>query len=177
MAFGDSLTAGYGLENSHSFPVVLERRLRELGYAVRVTNAGVSGDTTAGGAARISWALADRPDILILELGANDALQGLSPKHTRENLEAAIKACQAQGVKVLLAGMRAPRNLGQEYAAAFDALYPELAQTFDLAFYPFFLEGVAFDATLNLPDGLHPNAKGVELIVQGMLPFVRSMLE
>lgn len=176
LAFGDSLTAGYGLENMFSFPVVLERQLRERGHAVRVTNAGVSGDTSAGGAARISWALADKPDILILELGANDALQGLSPEHTKRNLADIIRACQAQGVRVLLAGMHAPRNLGPEYAAAFDAVYPALVQEFGVAFHPFFLEGVALDASLNQQDGMHPNAAGVEVVVRNIVPAVERLL-
>lgn len=177
MAFGDSLTAGYGLENAHSFPAVLEETLRGMGYNVRVTNAGVSGDTSAGGAARIAWALESAPELLILELGANDALQGISPDVTRANLAAIIEACRARGVTVLLAGMQAPRNMGEDYAARFDALYPGLAREYGVALYPFFLEGVALDRALNLDDGMHPNPAGVRVIVSRMAPVVAGMLD
>lgn len=177
MAFGDSLTAGYGLENVHSYPVLLEAALREQGYTVQVTNAGVSGDTTAGGAARIDWALADKPEMLILELGANDALQGLDPARAYDNLAAIIRACQSRNVQVLLMGMQAPRNMGAQYAAQFNAIYPQLARDFGLPFYPFFLDGVALDRTLNQSDGLHPNEQGVRIVVQRILPFVIRVLK
>ncbi len=177
MAFGDSLTAGYGLENAFGYPVVLERQLRERGLAVRVTNAGVSGDTSAGGAARLEWALADTPDILILELGANDALQGLDPALMRDNLARIIRMCQQRGVQVLLAGMRAPGNLGVQYAEAFDAVFPALAREYGVPLYPFFLDGVALDRALNQADGMHPNAEGVRVIVSRLLPYVERLLK
>lgn len=177
MAFGDSLTAGYGLENRFSYPVVLEKMLQQQGYSVRVTNAGVSGDTTAGGAARIAWALADKPDVLVLELGANDALQGLDPALARENIASIIRACQVNRVQVLLVGMQSPRNMGAEYAARFDAIYPSLAREFGVPLYPFFLDGVALNRTLNQSDGMHPNEKGVLVIVERILPTVIKVLQ
>lgn len=176
MAFGDSLTAGYGLPNGDSYPAVLEQELRARGYNVRVSNAGVSGDTSAGGLARLGWALADAPDILILELGANDALQGLPPENLRDNLAAILEQCAEAGVRVLLAGMRAPRNMGAQYATAYDAIYPELARKYDVPLYPFFLDGVALDRSLNQADGVHPNAKGVRVIVNRLLPHVEALL-
>ncbi len=177
VAFGDSLSAGYGLENAYSFPVVLEKALHEAGYAVRVSNAGVSGDTSAGGRARIGWTLADSPQVLILELGANDALRGLSPKTLRENLAAIIRAAQKNGTRVLLTGMQAPRNMGSDYASQFDAIYPALAREFAVPLYPFFLDGVAMDPTLNQKDGMHPNAEGVRIIVSRILPHVTALLD
>ena len=139
VVFGDSLTAGYGLDGSAAFPVRLEAALEQRGHRVRVINAGVSGDTSAGGAARLAWSLADRPDLLIVELGGNDALRGLSPQQTRKNLAAILSSLKTEGIRTILAGMKAPRNLGEDYYTSFDALYPELADEYDVALYPFFL--------------------------------------
>lgn len=176
LAFGDSLTAGYGLRPSASFAAQLEARLLENGHAVRVTNAGVSGDTTSGGLARLDWSLEDKPDLVILELGANDGLRGLDPERMRANLQAMIQACHAAGARVLLAGMRAPVNWGLQYRAAFEAVFTQLADEHDIAFYPFFLDGVINDGALLLDDGLHPNERGVARIVEGILPLVEEEL-
>ncbi|EGY25169.1 GDSL-like Lipase/Acylhydrolase family protein [Desulfovibrio sp. A2] len=177
LVLGDSLVAGYGLRQGEAFPEALGAALNAKARAVRVTNAGVSGDTSAGGLARVEWSLDDRPDLLILELGANDALRGLPVDDLRRNLAAIIEACRQRGVRVLLAGMQAPRNLGPDYTRRFDAVYPELAKRYGLTLYPFFLDGVALDRSLNLPDGMHPNAKGVQVIVQRMLPVVERELD
>lgn len=177
MVLGDSLTAGYGLEQNEAFPVQLEKRLRLAGYDVNVINAGVSGDTTAGALARVEWALADQPEIVIVELGANDALRGLAPTQTYKNLEALILRLRTAGCRVILAGMHAPRNLGPEYYNKFDKIYPDLAKRYNLLFYPFFLEGVATEPKLNQEDGIHPNFAGVQLIVAGIQPFVVTALD
>ena len=177
MAFGDSLTAGYGLAVDESFTVQLERALRAEGYDIEVINAGVSGDTTAGGLARLDWALADAPDLVLLELGANDGLRGLDPNDTRANLAAILDRLTAAGMPTLLAGMLAPPNLGREYGAVFDGLYPDLAETYDVPLYPFFLDGVAAEVSLNQDDGIHPNAEGVAVIVDRMLPMVIAFIE
>ena len=176
LAFGDSLTAGFGLPPDQGFPAQLERRLRADGIEARVVNAGVSGDTTAGGLARLDWALAEKPEIVILEFGANDALRGIDPAVVRANLEAMIAKIKARGAKLLLAGMRAPPNWGEEYQRQFDRLYPELARRHGLALYPFFLDGVAMDPVLNQPDGLHPNAQGVAAIVDRIAPIVAELI-
>lgn len=175
VAFGDSLTAGLGLQGSSAFPAQLEKRLIEDGFEVKVTNAGVSGETTAGGLARIGYALQDGADLVILELGANDMLRGLDPKAARENLEKIIAASKAKGARVLLAGMVAGVNFGPDYKRAFDAIYPEIAKSHGLRLYPFFLEGVAGEETLVL-DGLHPNSLGVARIVSGVAPLVEESL-
>ena len=172
LALGDSLTAGYGLEQDESFPAQLEKALLAAGYAVKVVNAGVSGDTSAGGLARIQWALADRPQIVVVELGANDALRGLDPAQTHANLDQIITRLNQAGCRVILAGMQSPRNLGPDYNNTFDQIYPNLAKRYDLLFYPFFLEGVATDPDLNQVDGIHPNSSGVRLIVKGLQPLV-----
>ncbi|MDT8421259.1 MAG: arylesterase [Desulfuromonadales bacterium] len=177
LVLGDSLTAGYGLVTEDTFPVQLQKALLSAGYPVKVINAGVSGDTSAGGVSRLEWALADRPDIVILELGGNDALRGLSPEQTASNLEQIIVRLQQVGVDILLAGMLAPRNLGSEYYSKFDNLYPELAAKHGIPLYPFFLQGVAGDPQLNLADGLHPNARGVEVIVRSILPYLQPLLD
>lgn len=177
LVLGDSLVAGYGLGPGEAFPERLGAALTAKGRPVRITNAGVSGDTSAGGLARAEWSLDDKPDLLILELGANDGLRGLPVDALRRNLAAIIEACRARGVRVLLAGMRAPLNMGADYARRFDAVYPELAKQYGLTLYPFFLEGVALDRALNLPDGMHPNPRGVEIIVQRMLPVVERELD
>ena len=173
---GDSLTAGYGLDRQATFPVRLEAALRQRGFAVRVSNAGVSGDTSAGGLARLDWALQDRPDLIIIELGANDALRGLDPQQTRENLRQILDRLRERQILPLLTGMKAPRNLGAAYYNKFDQLYPELARQYQVEFYPFFLAGVAGVADLNQADGLHPSAAGVEVVVQGILPQVENCL-
>ncbi len=176
LAFGDSLTAGHGLSAEASFPSRLEARLRTEGVGLHVVNAGVSGDTTAGGLARLDWALADKPDIVILELGANDALRGIEPATVRANLDAMIGKIEASGAKLLLMGMRAPPNWGEDYQHDFDRIYPELARAHGVTLYPFFLEGVAMDPKLNQPDGLHPNEKGVAALVDRIAPYVARLI-
>jgi acyl-CoA thioesterase-1 len=172
LAFGDSLTAGYNLPPSKSFAAQLEERVLSQGRKVRVTNAGLSGDTTSGGRTRLAWSLQDKPDLIILELGANDGLRGLDPTSMRENLDAMIQECLDTGARVILAGMRAPVNWGEAYRKEFEKVFPELAQKYGLPLYPFFLEGVITNPALLLEDGLHPNANGVERIVDGILPLV-----
>ena len=176
LAFGDSLVAGYGLGSGEGFTAKLEAALKAKGVAARVVNAGLSGDTSAGGLARLDWALEPRPDFAIVELGANDGLRGLDPTQTRANLDAILTKLKAKGVPVLLAGMYAPPNMGPDYGKTFNALYPELAQKHGVAFYPFFLDGVAADAALNQPDGIHPNAKGVDIVVARILPHVLKLI-
>jgi acyl-CoA thioesterase-1 len=173
---GDSLTAGYGLPASAAFPVRLEKALREQGLMVDVLNAGVSGDTASGGRDRLDWSIPDGTEAVIVELGANDALRGLDPAVTKAALEEIIKKLQARKIAVMLAGMYAPRNYGAEYAAKFDPIYPELAKAYDVPLYPFFLDGVAAEAKLNQPDGLHPTAEGVDIIVARILPAVEQFL-
>lgn len=175
-AFGDSLTAGYGLAPDQAFPVQLAKALKAEGFAVRVINAGVSGDTTAGGKARLDWVLGDKPQVVILELGANDALRGVDPAETESNLDAMLTRLKASGARVLLAGMLAPPNLGADYGSRFNAIYPRLARKFDVPLYPFFLEGVAAKPELSLPDGLHPTGPGIAIIVRGILPALRPLL-
>jgi acyl-CoA thioesterase-1 len=177
LVLGDSLTAGFGLPAAASFPVQLERALNEGGVAAKVINSGVSGDTSAGGRARLAWALGDKPQAMIIELGANDGLRGLDPAKTEANLDAIITAAKKAGVRVLLSGMKAPPNLGVEYGSEFDALYPRLAEKHGVLFDPFFLEGVAARPELNQPDGIHPNADGVAVIVRRMLPLVRRLAQ
>lgn len=176
LALGDSLTAGYGLNGRDSFPSRLEVALRESGHEVRVVNGGVSGDTTAGGLARLDWLMQERPDLVIVSLGANDALRGVDPAETRRNLDAIIKGVKQQGARVMLAGMLAPPNMGSEYGRAFNAIYDELARDHKVVFYRFFLEGVAGDPALNLADGMHPNAEGIAEIVERILPSVVQAL-
>lgn len=173
---GDSLTAGYGLPATAAFPVRLEKALREKGLKVDVLNAGVSGDTASGGRDRLDWSIPDGTEAVIVELGANDALRGLDPAVTRAALEEIIKKLQARKIAVMLAGMYAPRNYGADYAAKFDPIYPELAKAYDVPLYPFFLDGVAAEAKLNQPDGLHPTAEGVDVIVARILPTVEQFL-
>lgn len=177
LAFGDSLTAGYGLSADKSFAAQLEQRLLDQGRDVRVTNAGVSGDTSGGGLARLAWSLEDKPHLVILELGANDGLRGLDPGRMRDNLDAMIRQCLEAGARVILAGMRAPVNWGLAYRRQFDDVFPELADEHGLQLYPFFLEGVIRDPSLLLDDGLHPNADGVARIVDGILPLVLEELD
>lgn len=176
VALGDSLTAGYGLPQDQSFPAQLEAALKARGHDVRVVNAGVSGDTALAGLQRLDWAVPDDADAVIVELGANDALQGLPPDRTKATLAKIIERLQAKDLPVLLAGMEAPRNLGEEYVAAFGAMYPDLAAQYDVILYPFFLEGAALNNGLMLNDGLHPNGKGVAAIVESIMPKVEELL-
>ncbi len=176
VVLGDSLTAGYGLNPENAFPARLQAALQDRQQQVRVFNAGVSGDTSMGGLSRLDWALADRPDLMIVELGANDALRGLNPQQTRQNLSSMLDKLQANKVQVLLTGMKAPRNLGEEYYTKFDRIYPELASQYNIPFYPFFLAGVAGVPELNQADGIHPTAAGVAVIVAGILPLVEEVL-
>ena len=176
LVFGDSLAAGFGLPPEASFPAKLEERLASDGIRTRVVNGGYSGDTTAGGLTRLDWALAEKPDLVILELGANDALRGIDPDTVRANLDAMIGKIKASGAKLLMAGMLAPTNWGEDYKKRFDALYPELAKAHGVALYPFFLDGVAMEPTLNQPDGLHPNARGVAALVDRIAPYVTKLL-
>jgi acyl-CoA thioesterase I len=176
VAFGDSLTAGLGLPEKDSFPAQLERALRARGQEVKVVNAGVSGDTAAAGLARLDWAMPEDASAVIIELGANDALQGLDPAATKATLEKIITDVKARGLPILLAGMEAPRNFGKDYVDEFRAIYAGLAKRYDLVFYPFFLDGVVLDDEYMQDDGLHPNAQGVARIVDGILPKVEELL-
>jgi acyl-CoA thioesterase I len=176
VALGDSLTAGYGLPQDAAFPAALERALKKRGHKVEVVNAGVSGDTSSGGLERLAWSVPDDVDGVILELGANDMLRGLDPAITRRNIDATVERLKGRGIPVLLAGMYASRNLGPDYVQKFDSIYPDIAKKHDLVLYPFFLDGVAGERSLNLPDGLHPTAKGVERIVERILPTVETFL-
>jgi acyl-CoA thioesterase I len=176
LAFGDSLTAGFGLPSEQGFPAQLEKRLRADGIDAQVVNAGVSGDATAGGLARLDWSLADKPDLVILELGANDMLRDIDPAVVRANLDKMIDKIKASGAKLLLAGMQASPNWGETYKKEFDRIYPELAQAHGVALYPFFLDGVAMDPEFSQPDGLHPNVRGVAVIVERIAPRVAELL-
>lgn len=176
VALGDSLTAGYQLPPQDAFPVALERALKAKGWDVTVANAGVSGDTAAQGAARVDWSVPDGTDGVILELGANDALRGLPPEGTRDSLDKIVARLQARKIPVLIAGMYAPRSLGAAYYEQFDAIYPDLARRYGAELYPFFLDGVAGEAKLNLQDGMHPSAEGIRIIVERILPSVESFL-
>ncbi len=173
---GDSLTAGYGLPAEAAFPARLQKALREKGIKVDILNAGVSGDTTSAGRDRLDWSIPEGTEAVIVELGANDALRGLDPKVARAALEDIIKRLKERRIAVMLAGMYAPRNFGPEYAAKFDPIYPDLAKAYDVPLYPFFLDGVAGEAKLNLPDGIHPTAEGVDIIVGRILPAVEAFL-
>lgn len=176
VAFGDSLTAGYNLSPDQAFPIVLGKALQAKGYKVELINAGVSGDTTSGGRDRLDWVVPADAEGVILELGANDALRGVDPAVTRRNLEAITKELVGRGHQLLLAGMVAPRSMGEPYTKAFDAIYPDLATRYGLLFYPLFIAKTALDPKLSLPDGLHPNAKGVEAIVNDILPKVEELI-
>lgn len=177
LAFGTSLTQGYNLPPGSDFTAVLQARLRSKGYDVLVINAGVSGDTSAGGLARLEWTLAENFDGAIVELGSNDALRGLDVAQTRRNLDEIVAALKKRGIVVLLTGMKAPRNLGPEYVTEFDALFPALAKKHGVLFYPFFLEGVAADLKLNQADGIHPNEQGTQVVVRGILPYAQKLIE
>ncbi len=179
LALGDSLTAGYGLAPGQSFPVRLEAALGRAGVPARVHNAGESGDTSAQGRARLGWVLrgiGGKPDLAIVELGANDMLRGLKPAETRANLAAVLAELKRRGIPTILAGMRAAPNMGRAFAAAFEPIYPALAKQYGATLYPFFLSGVAANRTLLQSDGMHPNPAGVEVVVRGLLPVVRASL-
>ena len=180
LAFGDSLTQGYGVPPGKEFPARLEKALNAHGLDVTVINAGVSGETSAGGLARVDWLLGDGksgPDAAIVELGANDGLRGLPVAEMEKNLDAILAKFKARGIPVLFAGMKAPRNFGPRYAADYDQVFPKLTQKYDVLFYPFFLEGVALDRALVQPDGLHPNPAGVDAIVKGIQPLAERLLQ
>jgi acyl-CoA thioesterase-1 len=176
IVFGDSLTAGFGLPALDAFPAKLDAALKRKGTAAIVINAGVSGDTATGGLERLDWSVPDGADAVILELGANDMLRGIDPAVTRKALDAIIAKLKTRNLAILLCGMRAAPNMGADYVREFDAIYPALASTHSVVFYPFFLEGVAADRSLNQPDGLHPNAAGVDVIVERILPKVEELV-
>jgi acyl-CoA thioesterase-1 len=177
VVLGDSLTSGYGLPAEQAFPAQLQQTLQRNGVAVEVRNAGVSGDTTAGGLARLTWVLDDRPNFVVVQLGGNDALRGLDPKRTYANLDAILTRLRAAKIPVLLTGMRAPPNLGREFTAAFDAVFPRLARKHAVMLYPFFLDGVAANGALNQSDGIHPNARGVGVIVERIRPYIKKLID
>jgi acyl-CoA thioesterase-1 len=176
VVLGDSLSAGYGLGAEAAFPARLQSALEKQGIAVDMINAGVSGDTASGGRERLDWSVPDGTDAVILELGANDALRGTDPSVTRAALSDIVTRLKARGIAVLLCGMVAPPNYGTDYAARFEAIYPDLAKSFNVPLYPFFLDGVAADAKLNQADGMHPTAAGIDIIVQNILPTVEAFL-
>jgi len=176
VALGDSLTAGYGLQPEQALPARLEERLRREGLDVRFQNAGVSGDTSAGGLARLDWAMADNPRFALVALGANDMLRGVDPQTTRGNLDAILTALQKRGIRAILLGMRAQPNLGAEYVAAFERIYVDLSAKHGVPLYAFMLDGVAAQPRLNLPDGMHPNARGIDTMVDRIAPFLADIL-
>jgi acyl-CoA thioesterase-1 len=176
VAFGDSLTAGLGVPPESSYPALLAARLRAEGYPYRVVNAGVSGDTTAGGLRRVDWALRLKPDVVIVELGANDALRGQDLDGVRQNLAAIVERFQSAGARVLVAGMRLPTNYGARYDGEFQALFRQVATRRKAALMPFFLEGVGGDPHLNQPDGIHPTAEGYRIVVERLWPYLRPLL-
>ena len=177
VVLGDSLVAGYGLAPGKAFPEQLSIMLKERGYDTEIINAGVSGDTSAGGLSRLDWSVQQGTTGVILELGANDALRGLPPQETKKNLENIIINLKKKNIKILLAGMQAPPNMGQDYVDKFNAIYPQLAKKFDLVFYPFFLEGIAGEAKLNQADGIHPTAPGVIKLTTSFLPSALTFIE
>lgn len=177
VAFGDSLMAGYELPPESAFPAQLEKALQAKGYDVVVTNASVSGDTTADGLSRLDWSVPEGTDGVILELGSNDALRGLSPQETEQNLEAIVARLKERGIAVLLAGTRAPPNMGGSYAADFDPIFPALSNGADLILYPVFVEAYILDDSLKISDGMHPNAKGVAAVVDSFLPVMEKFLK
>ena len=176
LALGSSLTQGYGLPPGTEFTVQLQAALKAGGVDASVENAGVSGDTSAGGLSRLDWSLASHPDAVIIELGSNDMLRGVPPAETEKNLRAILGRLQKDHVAVLLTGMHAQRNLGQDYVNSFDGIYPRLAKDYGVVFYPFFLDGVALNPKLNQADGMHPNPQGVKIVVTRMMPYVKKML-
>jgi acyl-CoA thioesterase-1 len=176
VVLGDSLSAGYGLPASAAFPARLQKALREKGVDAEIVNAGVSGDTASGGRDRLDWSVPEDAGAVIVELGANDGLRGIDPAVTRAALDDIITRLKARNIPVLLAGMLAGRNLGPDYTAQFDRIYPELAEKHGIALYPFFLDGVAGEARLNQADGIHPTAEGIDVIVTRILPVVERFL-
>ncbi|KQV73161.1 acyl-CoA thioesterase [Rhizobium sp. Root1220] len=176
VGFGDSLMAGYQLPPGDGFPEKLQAALKAEGLDVSISNAGVSGDTTTGGLSRIDWSVPDGTDGVILELGANDALRGIAPEQSEKNLDQMITRLKERGIAVFLAGMIAPPNMGGDYAARFNPIYEKLAQKHGVALYPFFLDGVALDAALKLEDGMHPNSKGVDVMVENMEPAITQFV-
>ena len=177
LALGDSLTAGYGLAQPDAFPVQLQAALVAMGVNAQVVNAGVSGDTSAGGRSRLQWLLANRVDAVIVELGANDGLRGLDPAQTRDNLDWIMATLKKRQIPTLITGMFAPPNLGEDYGAEFNSIYPDLAKKYGALYDTFFLEGVAADPTLNQSDGIHPNADGVLVIVERLAPQIQELLQ
>ena len=177
VAFGDSLSAGYELPEADGFPKQLEAALKAKGFDVIVENSSVSGDTSTGGLERLDWSIGDGTKLVILELGANDALRGIDPALTRSNIDEMLKRLKTRNIQIVLAGMPSPPNMGDSYAKPFNAIYPELAAQYNVALYPFFMDGVITEASLKLSDGLHPNAKGVAVIVSGILPFIEAELK
>ena len=176
VGFGDSLMAGYLLPANAAFPQQLEKALNDKGVEVSIENAGVSGDTTTGGLSRIDWSVPDGTDLVILELGANDALRGIEPDITEKNLDEMLARLKQRGISVILAGMMAPPNMGKDYAAKFNPIYPKLAQKYGVPLYPFFLDGVATKKDFLLEDGMHPNEKGVETMVSNFMPTIEKSL-
>ncbi|WP_231908724.1 arylesterase [Candidatus Nitrospira inopinata] len=177
VAFGDSLTAGLGVKRDDAYPAQLQRRLEELGFRYQVINAGVSGDTTAGGLRRVGWVLSAKPEIVILELGANDGLRGLGLEQTKNNLDHIIRQLRQADVTVILAGMKLPPNYGREYTEQFESIYPALANRYRLPLIPFFLEGVAASSKLNQADGIHPTKEGYEIVVEQILKVLTPVLQ
>ncbi|MDQ0318023.1 acyl-CoA thioesterase-1 [Pararhizobium capsulatum DSM 1112] len=177
VGFGDSLMAGYQLPAEDAFPARLEKALKAKGHDIVITNAGVSGDTTSGGLARIDWSVPDGTKGVILELGANDALRGIPPEESRKNLVAMIEKLSIRKIPVLLVGMLAPPNMGEDYAKRFNPIYPDLSATYFVDLYPFFLDGVVENPALKIEDGMHPNAEGVQVMVDKFLPYAERFLE
>lgn len=179
VALGDSLTAGYGLQSEEDFATKLQESLIAEGLDVKIDNAGVSGDTTAGGRARLEWAIQGepKPDLVIVALGANDMLRGINPSIARENLKAILETLKTKNIPAFLVGMKAPINMGLGYKKEFESIYKDLAEEYDVPLYPFFLDGVAMKANLNLPDGIHPNTQGIAIIVKNITPEIKEALE
>ncbi len=177
VVLGDSLVAGYQLAAGEGFPEQLQAALDKKGISAKIIGAGVSGDTSSGGLSRLDWSVPDGTDAVIVELGANDALRGLPPETTRQNLKSIIEGLQTRDIRVLLAGMMAPPNMGEDYAKAFNPIYQELAEEYGVPLYPFFLDGVAAEPNLNLEDGIHPNAVGIKVIASKILPYVERLIE
>jgi acyl-CoA thioesterase I len=176
VVLGDSLSAGFGLPAAAAFPARLQKALKDKGIDVDMTNAGVSGDTASGGRDRLDWSVPEGTEAVIVELGANDALRGIDPRITRAALTDIVSRLKGRGIAVMLCGMLAPPNYGSDYASQFNTIYPDLAKSFDVTLYPFFLDGVAADAKLNQADGIHPTKEGVDIIVKNMLPTVEAFL-
>ncbi|MEX3011742.1 arylesterase [Hoeflea sp. TYP-13] len=176
VGFGDSLMAGYELAPSDAFPSRLEAALKEKGYDVVIANAGVSGDTSTGGLARLDWSIPDGTHAVLLELGANDALRGISPEKTRQNIDEMITRLKERGIVVLLIGIVSPPNMGDDYAEKFNRIYPELSKQHGVPLYPFFLDGVALQPDLDIGDGMHPNPDGVNVMVSRFLPFAEDLI-